>query len=270
MAAAAPGNVLRVATLNLWGLRGDWPARRSVIAAGLAELNPDLVALQESVVTEERDQVAEILPSHHLVHQRRREPDGQGVSIASRWPVAAVHEVDLDVSPRTADFACTTLVAEIDAPIGALLFVNHLPNWQLGLEYEREQQAVVAARFVEGLVEETGRHVVLAGDMDADPEAASIRFWSGRQSLDATSVCYRDAWASARPGEAGHTFVPDNPLGADWDWPFRRIDYIFVRCGEHGGPTLAVRSCRQLFERPVDGVWASDHFGVTADLVPPL
>jgi hypothetical protein len=45
----------------------------------------------------------------------------------------------------------------------------------------------------------------------------------------------------------------------------RRIDYIFVRCSSHG-PTLDIRTCDRLFDEPVDGVWASDHYGVTADL----
>jgi endonuclease/exonuclease/phosphatase family metal-dependent hydrolase len=61
--------------------------------------------------------------------------------------------------------------------------------------------------------------------------------------------------------------VPDNPLVADWDWPFRRIDYIFVRCDVHGGPTLAIQDCARTFDKPVDDVWASDHFGLVADLV---
>ena len=55
----------------------------------------------------------------------------------------------------------------------------------------------------------------------------------------------------------------------DPDWPFRRIEYILVRCGEHGGPTLVVRDCRLAFAEAVDGVWASDRFGVLADLEVP-
>jgi hypothetical protein len=91
-------------------------------------------------------------------------------------------------------------------------------------------------------------------------------FLTGRQSLDGTSVCYRDAWESANPSDPGATSTPDNPLVADWDWPFRRLDYILVRCGEHGGPTLIIRACSRVFDQPVEGVWASDHFGVVADL----
>ena len=48
----------------------------------------------------------------------------------------------------------------------------------------------------------------------------------------------------------------------------RRIDYVFVRCGDHG-PTLDVSACARIFDEPVDGVWASDHFGVVADLTVP-
>lgn len=110
--------------------------------------------------------------------------------------------------------------------------------------------------------------MIVAGDLDADPAAASVRFWTGRQSLDRMSVCYRDAWESAHPDEPGHTFTASNALMNSWDWPFGRIDYILVRCGLHGGPTLQIQSCSLAFDAPVDGVWASDHIGVLADLAP--
>jgi endonuclease/exonuclease/phosphatase family metal-dependent hydrolase len=263
-----PGE-LRVVTFNLWGRRGDWEARREVIAEGLRRLEPDLVAFIEAIVTDEYDQVVEVLgPDYHVAHQEEREPDGQGASIASRWPLEDVTEVNLNVTPRTHDFACTTLMAEVPAPdpIGPLLFVDHVPNWQLDYERERELQAVTAAQAVEDRVSGRDIHVVFAGDFTADPDAASLRFLTGRQSLEGASVCYRDAWEAVHPGDRGETFTSRNPLLADWDWPFLRLDYVLVRCGEHGGPTLQVRDCRRIFDEPVDGVWASDHFGVVADL----
>jgi endonuclease/exonuclease/phosphatase family metal-dependent hydrolase len=263
---------VRVATLNTFGRRENWPARRAVMAAGFADLGADLVAMQEAVVTAGYDQVRDVLgDGYHVVHHSERETDGGGISIASRWPVTAVHEVDLHLGPRPSGFACSALVADVDAPVGRTVFVNHLPDWQLTHEAERERQTVAVGRFVEDLVGTDRVHVVLAGDMDATPDAASIRFWSGRQSLDGLSVCYRDAWTAAgRPG-AGHTFTPENRLtvtAETGEWALelgRRIDYIFVRCTDHG-PTLTVTACRRLFDEPVDGVYASDHFGVTADL----
>jgi endonuclease/exonuclease/phosphatase family metal-dependent hydrolase len=279
----ADEGVVRVATLNLWGRRGRWDERRRVLVEGYRELAPDLLAFQEAVVDDEYDQVTDILGrGYHIAHQRDREAyrrdgteNGQGVSIASRWPLGEVRELDLDVTPRTGDFAHTTLLAEVlaPAPIGPLLFVNHLPSWQLTFEHERELQTVVAARFVEGILRRRSMHVVLAGDLDATPESASVRFWRGLQSLGGTSVCYRDAWESTHPGEPGHTFTAANPLvtAENGDWALelgRRIDYVFVRCVEHG-PTLDVVSCERVFAEPADGVWASDHFGVVADLAVP-
>jgi len=84
------------------------------------------------------------------------------------------------------------------------------------------------------------------------------------------SVCHRDAWAAVNPdapARDGHTFVPDNPNRADWDWPYRRIDYILVRCGEHGGPTLAVSCCNRTFDQTDTSV--SDHYGLIAALTTP-
>lgn len=262
---------MRVLTLNLWGRRGDWEARREVIVAALRDLRPDLVALQEAVVTDEYDQAADLLgPDFHLAHQAEREPGvdgvepGQGTSIAARWPLRDVREVDLHVTPRTAGFACTTLIGEIETPLGPVLFANHVPNWQLDFERERELQALAAARVLERSAGD--RHVVLAGDFTADSDSAGVRFLTGRQSLEGESVCYRDAWESIHGSEPGETFTPRNPLLRDWDWPFRRLDYVLVRCGEHGGPTLEVTSCERFLDEPVNGVWASDHFGVVAEL----
>jgi endonuclease/exonuclease/phosphatase family metal-dependent hydrolase len=260
---------VRVVVQNLWGIRGDWDARRAVLASGLRRLEPDLIAFIEAIKTADYDQVFDLLgPDYHVLHQQEREPDGQGASIASRWPLRDAHELDLNVTPRTGDFACTTLIAEILAPepFTPLVFANHVPNWQLQFEYERELQALAAARFLEELVGERDVHVVLGGDFTSDPDAANVRFITGRQSLDGTSVCYRDAWESVHPGERGETFTRANPLLADWDWPFKRLDYIFVRCGLHGGPTLEIKSCERIFDEAADGVWASDHFGVVADL----
>jgi endonuclease/exonuclease/phosphatase family metal-dependent hydrolase len=266
----------RVLTLNLLSPQhADWERRRPVLRDGLSELQPDLVAFQETVWGDGDDQAADLLgPGYQVARHSRRSADGVGAAMASRWPLGAVHEVDLHVTDRTAGFPwCAALAVEVaaPAPLGPLLFVHHKPNWQHGWERERELQAVVAARFVEELVAGRDLHVVLAGDFDDPPDAASIRFWTGRQSLEGTSVRYEDAWEVANPGQPGHTFSPRNPLVRAGEMPLergRRIDYVLVRSGVHG-PTLDVAACALAFDQPVGGVWASDHFGVVADLVVP-
>jgi endonuclease/exonuclease/phosphatase family metal-dependent hydrolase len=251
---------MRVLTQNLWGRYYPLAGPGSGKARPGADPPPAL-----------EDQLPELLgPGYHLAHQTHREADGSGVSLASRWPLGEVHEVDLQLTPRTNSFLSVALVAEVEAPppIGPLLFVNHKPNFELHLEHERGLQAVATASLVERLVAERERHVVVAGDFDATPDSASLRFWRGRQGLGETSVCYRDAWEHIHGDEPGHTFSPENPLVAEGTWPLergRRIDHVLVRCADHG-PSLDITACARTFDQPVDGVWASDHFGVVADL----
>ena len=267
-------SVLRILTLNLWGRDVDWPARRARLEPRLAALAPDIVTFQECVLTDDVDQAREVLgPDYAMVHQKsRRRGDGGGIMTATRWPVGEVLEPDLHAAeraPQPDGSQVAALVTEVLAPEpwGRIWVANHLPSWQPRLEHEREVQGVVVAGELERLAAERPGHVVVAGDLDADPDATSVRFWTGRHALDSWSVCYRDAWESARPGDPGPTFAPDNPYATDWDWPFRRIDYVLVRCGDHGGPTLAVRDCRRLFDGPDDVV--SDHYGLLAELVLP-
>jgi endonuclease/exonuclease/phosphatase family metal-dependent hydrolase len=240
-------------------------------AAGTPAARPRLIAFIEPIKTEEYDQVVDLIgDAYHVAHEANRQPGGQGSAIASRWPIEDFHQLDQNLTPRVTSGA-TTLAAEITTPlpIGPVLFANHVPSWQANFERERELQAVAGARFIERLRGDSDRNVILAGDLTADPDCSSVRFLCGRQSLDGMSVSYRDAWASAHPGETGETSTPDNPLAYDWDWPYRRLDYVLVRCGLHGGPTLEIAACERVFDHPVDGVWPSDHFGVVADLVPP-
>jgi hypothetical protein len=141
-------------------------------------------------------------------------------------------------------------VAEVRGPdpIGPLLFVNHKPSFRLGFEHERELQALTAARFVEELVGGRRLHVVVAGDFDAVPDAASMRFWRGLQSLDGTSGCYRDAWEHIHPGDPGHTFSPRNPLVTAGNWPLE-LGQRPLRSGGGSCSTGIWRSLLELIRR---------------------
>jgi exonuclease III len=79
---------MRLATLNTWGMRGDWEARLPVFRDGFRLLDADIVTLQETILTDDTDQAAEILgPEYYLAQQQDREKDGQGITTASRWPL---------------------------------------------------------------------------------------------------------------------------------------------------------------------------------------
>ena len=274
--ADADGARLRALTLNLFAEHGDWPARRRALQSGLERLRPDVVALQEAIVDDGHDSAREVLGTEYEVaHQTRGlVGDGRhhGASVASRWPITGVHEVDLHLTPRTRDYSCGAVIAEVAAPepIGRLLVACHGNSWAWWAEHERELQALAVVRRIEEVVAEEPAHVVVGGDFNATPDTSSMRFWTGRTSLNGTSTAYRDCWESVHGEAAGWTFDPRNALSAidepDLDRG-RRIDYLLVRCGDHG-PTLRVADCRLALAEPVDGVQPSDHYGVVADLTP--
>jgi endonuclease/exonuclease/phosphatase family metal-dependent hydrolase len=258
--------VVRVITFNLLTVAdADGRVRQEVVRQVLPGLGPDIVALQEVTRTETLDQAALLLgPDFTIVDLPGRSPGGTGECLATHWPLDAVHTLDTPLASAVA--------VEVRGPFGPMLAVHHRGTYQLDQEGTREQQALATARFVEELV--IGLDdvpVVLLGDLNAPPDAASIRFLTGKQSLEGTSVRYEDAWAATHPEDPGHTFTPRNPLVRAGQMPLergRRIDYVLVRSGPHG-PLLDVADCRLIFTEPVDDVWASDHFGVLADLQPP-
>jgi endonuclease/exonuclease/phosphatase family metal-dependent hydrolase len=219
----ADNSALRVVTINVWGRRGAWDERCAALKAGLSDLKADLISIQEAVRTTDYDMLADLLGSdYHVAYQQHPETDGQSAAVASRWPLDKVLEVEQRVTTRITS-ASTTMLAELTAPdpFGRLLFVNHLPCWQLNFEYERELQAVAAARRIEELLVHGPAHVILAGDLTDPPDSASVRFWTGRQSLSGVSVCYRDAWESLRGGSRA---IPTAPK--------TRVSDVLWGCGQ--------------------------------------
>lgn len=268
---------VRVATFNVLSpLLADWQRRKKVVADQIRAADPDIIALQEVDAGEDRDHAsADLLgPGWHVAWHSQTTPDGVGLALASRWPFSTIHEHSLGVTDRAAEFPWSSVVvAEVHAPqpLGTLHAAHHKPVFQLDYEHERELQAVEAARFIDHVLGDRDEHVVVVGDFDATPDSASVRFWTGRQSLKGMSVSYHDAWEWLCPNDPGHTFTPDNPLVARGDMfsaAGRRIDYVMVR-GRNFGPTLEVRSVDLIGVEPQDGVQASDHYGVVAELIVP-
>jgi endonuclease/exonuclease/phosphatase family metal-dependent hydrolase len=265
---------LRLLTFNLLTLSSaSGRERHAAVRRLLPELRADVVALQEVTRGPALDQAAELLgPDFAIVDLPGWTADHVGECLGTRWPLGEVATLDEQVGDGAARAACVAVEVHAPQPLGPLLVVHHKAAYQLQLEHVRERQALATAQFVEELV--SGRPelpVVLMGDLNAGPDAASLRFLTGRQSLAGSSVRYEDAWEAVHGDAPGHTFSPRNPLVRAGQMPLergRRIDHVMVRSGPHG-PLLDVADCRLVFDEPVDGVWVSDHFGVLAELRAP-
>lgn len=270
---------LRVMTLNVWNTEGG-PRRLEMINRELQRLQPDLIAFQEVVdtpVSRTLDRLVEGL-GVQATHQAEVLADAPpfserygGSAVATRWPHRVVEALDLRIA-EAADMPWATLAAVVRLPgLGELLFIGATAAWRRSQEAARERQAVAIAEL-------DARHrrelpTIIAGDFNATPEAGSIRYLTGLQSLAGRSVCYHDAWAVAGEGP-GFTWSTENPnvrLGSGrimGQAGYRgRFDYVFIGSWDaHPKAHARVESARLAFDQAIDGLWASDHFAVVVDL----
>jgi endonuclease/exonuclease/phosphatase family metal-dependent hydrolase len=259
---------LRILTLNIWNRMGPWDERIELIRAGIRELSPDLVGLQEVIDNAGRTQAQDIAAglgyetAFGVAHDHGGGV-GFGNAVLSRWPIART--VTFPLPTGDTDEHRSLLFAEIASPHGAIpFFVTHL-NWKFHHGYAREQQVQAIAEHVKAEAPIAGLPPVLVGDFNAEPEAAEIRFLKGLQSLSGKSTFFADCFALAGVGP-GFTFdATRNPHAASTHEYPRRIDYVFVR-----GPDQKVRgkplSARVVLEAVHGGVAATDHYGVYAEV----
>jgi endonuclease/exonuclease/phosphatase family metal-dependent hydrolase len=259
---------LRVLTLNIWNRQGPWEARLQLIREGIRRLSPDLVGLQE-VLSHGGSSLAHDIAEglgYEVAFGMSNDMGGDvlfGNAALSRWPIGRSEVFPLPTGES--DESRSMLFTEIDSPHGKLpFFVTHL-NWKFHQGAVREAQVVAATEIVMREAPMTGLPPVLVGDFNAQPEATEIRFLKGLHVLNGRSVYFADTFDQAGAGP-GITYDPHrNPFAAvTHEYP-RRIDYVFVR-----GPDKRVRgkplSSRVVLDELVDGVAASDHYGVFSEI----
>ena len=254
------------------------PSGDRMVHDEIQRLRPDLVSFQEALWHgEAEDQARRILDglSYEIVHQfDLQEPDRPyGTAIASRFPIIRSDLVKLPGTSRGAEFPRAIQAAEIEvpSPVGRLLLVNPKPHFEPHMELEREMQAVAVADYIDRNADPDGFPPLIAGDLDATPDASSIRFLTGLKSLQGRSACFVDSWIASGNTGPGHTWSSDNDFTRELaDRLFgtsevrRRIDYVLM-----GSPLLykgfaRVQECEIVLDQPRDGIWASGHFGLLA------
>lgn len=259
---------LRIVTLNIWNRLGPWEERLAVIREGLRELAPDIVGLQEVIDANGHTQAQAIAEGlGYVTAYGAANPYGGGISLGnavlSRWPIAETRLYPLPAGGT--DENRSMLLARIDSPHGKIpFFVTHL-NWKLHESAVREQQVLEVAARIKADAPIDGLPPILVGDLNASPEAAEIRFLKGLQSLEGKSVYFADCFEQAGQG-SGVTFDSTrNKFAEQYHEHPRRIDYVLVR-----GPDTLVRGkplfSKVVFDEPRNGVFATDHFGVLAEI----
>jgi endonuclease/exonuclease/phosphatase family metal-dependent hydrolase len=278
---------LRLLTLNVWNRSGPWASRRVAIERGLADEQADVVALQEVLDLKNGglSQLAEL--GDGLYPHRAYAPAwtidaasgfSMGNAVLSKLPIVEQAQVLLP-NPMQHETRSLLYVLLATAHGQLPLFVTHL-DWQLDLSAVRCAQVAFIVDRIGDWVARAGQRPgadllppLLAGDFNAEPDSDEIRFLCGRHALptgDALALgrgaCFYDCFRYCGGRERdGATFARNNPFAAAEGEPDRRIDYIFAGRPDRQRRGQPLRAWR-CFDQPVEGCFASDHYGVAAEI----
>lgn len=270
---------LRVLTLNIWNRQGPWDSRLRLLQQGIADLDPDIIGLQEVIHRPNKPEAcqASILadawsraggpPEIHVGFGPAWSYDNGdqfGNAILSRYPLRDGRTFDLP----TRD-ARSVVFARAETPAGLVpVFVTHL-SWKFDEGHMREDQVLGIAEHVRDTLEPSDLPAVLMGDLNAAPDATEIRFLRGLHALDRKSVFFTDCFERVGEGP-GFTFdPPNNPHAAlTYEAP-RRIDYVLVGGPDgrgRGMPLTAKVVLDQVVEEGGKQIAPSDHYGVFTEI----
>jgi len=277
---ATPANSVRMVTWNLWHDDVERLARAEIVGRTLAALGAQIVTLQELTPTSMDDVLATI-----CAHSSLRVITVSGG--AGDHTVTAV----LSTLPGRGEtpIACTTPVVEqpyhaavatLDTPGGGRVRVcsAHLA-WGGLHESARLDQAVALHHALQARCGTDGTDgCVLAGDFNAVPASATLRYLTGLEPHAHGCAQWTDAWTVCGDGP-GWTSVPENVWARTTATTFgflrpellprRRIDYVLVHGYAYG------RLYTPLQCATVDGSGGSapypgsDHAAVVVDLYDP-
>lgn len=227
---------LRLVTWNINSVRLRFDLLRRVVA----ELNPDVVCLQETKVTDDlfpADACRELGFPHLAFHGMK---GYNGVAILAKRPMAAVHK------PLRCDKAdCRHLIAEIGGIEVHCLYIpagGDIPDPEANAKFAHKLDFVRELTAWYGSAYTPGKKLILAGDFNIAPLETDV--WSHKQLLSVVShtpveVELLNAMQASLPFvDAVRHFVPDTERLFSWwsyrspDWTRndrgRRLDHVWV------------------------------------------
>ncbi len=268
--------MLRWCTWNLWAIGPDLGARTDGARAALIEVAPDLCCLQEVRADATVDVAAELAEALGLHVGRGRAVGAEWWSdrvgldlrvdnvLLSRWPIEELAVVELPCRDGVAERRAATL-ARVETPDGPVRVASvQLSSSPLDPVVRSEQLITLATALVDHRRED--ETVLVAGDLNAEPDSDEVRRFCGHKAAPAVDgFVVLDLWRYADDADPGWTWDRANPHVRATREPSSRIDHLLA------GPTPAglipeVRSVDRFACAAVDGVWASDHAGVVAEI----
>jgi endonuclease/exonuclease/phosphatase family metal-dependent hydrolase len=262
---------VRVVTWNLWWRFGPWHERQAAIEHVLADVDADVVLLQEtwieSGLASQAARLGDGLGLHAVpADVPLRDGAAMGNAVLSRWPVVANETVPLpraDGSPGHRH----ALWCSLHTPAGRVGVVSTHLEYPFDDSATRQRQVAALCRLV---VERRGDPAtafptIVGGDLNAVPDSDEVRSLTGRRVPPEPGLVFTDAWDAVGEGP-GWTWDAANPYLATSAWPRRRLDYVLVSWPRPKPVGNPVR-CRLAGREPIDGVQPSDHYAVVADLV---
>ena len=247
---------LRVVTLNIFHDKNEWLTRRPQITDTLRELQPDAIALQEVIQTENTANQATVLAYDLGYHATfvSTDPQGQakryGNAILTR--TTPIRTAETKLNPLTDSRTAVMTEIEKDGKRFAI-FDTHL-NYENNANGERirSEQVGDLVQFIDK--NRDNAITMIAGDFNTVSNAKELT------KLTATfHSAYDKIHPDANQNERDHTTL--NPKFFSEERDLRRIDHVF-----YDARKLAPNNAARLFLNPDNkGVYATDHFGVIAD-----
>jgi endonuclease/exonuclease/phosphatase family metal-dependent hydrolase len=287
-------NLLHVSTWNILGDGYKQPDRLSRVAAEISDF--DICAVQEIVFSDDKKSSAHELSKLSGLHLASLVPTGtnnlvsgdpQATAILSRLQIIEPNiqinvpvEDTKGVMREPKNYAGAILRSKSKRHV--LIVSIHLP-WGGIKEFRRLAHIQTICLQIDKIMENLPHDsiAILAGDFNSTPNSDTVRFLSGDLAVDSFESFWIDTWATAGLGD-GYTFDPtienlniartalQSGIQKPELMPKRRLDYIFVRGWVYGrsGSPLATSLIGEFPD--VNGLHASDHFGIYARLWDPI
>ena len=263
-----------VVTINILSDLSLWGKRRWLLVEQLAELNPDVIALQEvslkgsssnahwlaqelNRLKDEEDNLYNL----YLCPKTGKEERLEGIATLCRFPVKRHEILDLVMQNRVAQ------LIEFRINNETLILVNGHFYWHMGESVERVDQIELILDWLD--TQPADVPVIVAGDFNGRPGSPAIELM--REYFDS-------AYRAIHGEEPEYTFPTplQSSTGAKLrnliDWSFGKrekpdtnwietLDYIFV------DPRLHTIDCYLVMNKPSANdpyLYPSDHYGIHA------